>query len=545
MRLLSLVVAAMLFAGCATTAATTKPSHALGKPSRADRAAVAEIRTEAEALLRGQAELFWQAWTTGAPVNVEALYAAHGGVFDVELLWSLHRVRNAERDAEAKRTLTFLENWLAGELLARATAEQSTQLATLEASATFTVDGEPHDWRELEPMLAGESDPERRAAIQQAALPVLRQLGEVLAARRGRLEQAAKDGGYRSALHAAAALRGSEPAAIDRLAADVLDATDPLYAHAFGSMTRTQLGLELAEMQRADVPRLFAGPGFLARFPEAGAQAALAATLQELGLSADAIRMETKAPSGRPLAFAVAPPADVRLALPATARDWAPVFREAGAALHAAHAEAGPFEHTMLGNEATAEAFAVLFENLTTDPAWLREHTGKTAAEASAHAAGAGVKRLYLARRHAGRLAFQVAWAEGKEKPRTLYRRSMERAYGFRLGATDTAWYAVDQDEWLYGADTLRAWILAAMLEEHFVAKYGEAWWQSAEAGKELAALWSRGNRDTPEEVARRIGAKRLDPKALARQLQGRLGAILPASQNASAPSTAESKPAT
>lgn len=533
MRLIFLVLTVFFFAGCATAGPSVDPKRSLGKPTEADRRAIAQIRTHAEALLQRQAELFWQAWTTGARVDVAALYAEHERIFTADMLWSLHRVRNAEKNAEAKRALRALENWLAGEILARATAEESARLAMLEDGATFTVDGAAHGWRELEPMLAAEADPARRAAIQEAALPVLQRLGEVIAARRARLEEAAKANGYTSALHAAAALRGSDPQAIHALSASVLDATAPLYDQAFGSMARTQLGLDLAELRRADVPRLFAGPGFIPRFPESGAQAAFESTVRSLGLDPAAIRVETKSPMGRPLAFAVAPPTDVRLVLPPATRDWAPLFHEAGAAVHAAHMRPGPFEHTLLGNEASAEAFATLFENLTTDTAWLRAHTGKTAAEASAHAAASAVERLYLARRHAGRLAFQVGWANGAADPRALYRVTMERAYRFPLTEADTAWYAVDQDEWLFAADALRAWILAAMLEEHLVGKYGAEWWKSAEAGQELVALWARGNRDTPDEIARKLGASGLDPQALVRQLQGRLAAILPAPQPA------------
>ncbi|WP_373044260.1 hypothetical protein [Vulgatibacter sp.] len=529
MRVLLLAVVLAFASGCATSAATTSTTSVrrIGKATEADRKLVAEVRDQAAALLQGQAELFWEAWTKGTPVDVEAHYASHEALFTATRFEAVQRVRAAEKDPDGRRALHFLESWLAGEILARSTAEHSTRLAGIEAAATFGLDGEKHGWRELEPMLAAEADPERRAAMQQAALPVLHSLGEVLHAKRERLEAVARTLGYESTLDAAAALRQSSPAAIDALAGGVLAATDGLHTKAFTSLARRQLGTELGALRRSDMPRLFSSLGLFVRFPSADALPALEATLQGLGLDASALRVEPRAPSGRPLALAVAPPQDVRLALPAAARDWAPIFHEAGLALHAAHTAPGAFEHALLGNEASAEAFAVLFENLTTNPAWLRDQTGMTAAEAAAHASTAAARRLYQARRHAARLGYQIAWANGVDQPRALYRAAMERAYGFPLSGTDAAWYAVDQDEWLFGADALRAWMLAAMIEEHLVAAHGEAWWLSAEAGRALAALMESGNRETPDEIAQRIGAKALDPQAFVRQLEGRLGVLL------------------
>jgi len=531
MRLLSLVVLLLVAAGCAGGSGATRPEDAaprIGKPTEADRRAVAALRTEAEALLAGQAELFWTAWTGGGAVDLERFYDSYEGLFTRERLAALQRVRHAETDPEAARALGFLEDWLVGELLARETAGIATRLVALEAGAEIAVDGERHDWRALEPLLAAEPDPARRRALQEAARPVLEAIAAVHAEKRERLESAARALGYESALAAAAALRQSRKETVGVLAAEVIEATGPLYAEAFGSIARQLLGEELGAIARSDVPRLFAGLSVSTRFP-ADARGALDATLRGLGIAADAVRIETGAPSGRPLAFAVAPPADVRLALPATARDWAPIFHEAGAALHAAHVAPGPFEFAVLGNEATAEAFAVLFENLTADPAWLREHAGMTAAEASAHAGAAAARRLYAARRHAGRLEARLAEEQAPEMAAALYGVAMERAYGFPLSDADRAWHVADADDWLFGADALRAWILAAMLEERLVAEHGLAWWREPEAGAWLRELWAGGNRASPEELARRIGGRGLDVQALVRQLRGRLGPWLPA----------------
>lgn len=539
MRAHLLALSLLVAAGCATV--PQEPHHPIAAPTEADRRLVAELRSEAAAFLAEQAEIFWQAWTEGAPIEVEALYARHAALFAPERYAALERVRHAETDPRARRALTLLQRWLAGEDLARAVAPLSRRLAELEAFGTFSFEGEEHDWRNLPTLLAAEPDPDRRLAIQRAAIPVLRQVGEVVTEQRRRLDEAARLLGHESGLAATAALRGRDPAGVEALARAILETTDPLYEEVFGTVARRELGVELSDLRRADLPRLFAGAGFATFFPAEDPQGPVRSTLGSLGFDAERlpIRIVEAEPIPRPLAFPVAPPQDVRLALPSGGRDWAATFHEMGAALRAVHLAEAPFELAQLGDEATAEAFAVLFENLTADPVWLRAHTRLTGAEASAHAAAAATRRLHAVRLAAGRLAFQVERQNSRCAPddsgcaaseaEAIYRRVMGRTLGFALGEADGPWGWVDRDEWLYGVETLEAWILAAVLEEHLVERHGEAWWRSEEAGRELVALWAASVGKSPAEVAEGLGEGRaLDPAALERQLRLRLAAFLP-----------------
>lgn len=534
MRPYAIALSCSLLFGCATIGANTTGEKAAavkqtGKPSAADKEAVAQLRIEVETLLRDQGDRLWKAWTGGLPFDAAAFYGDHDRLFAVDRIAAVQRVRNGTKDPDERRALGFLEAYLVGEHLARATADASERLVQLEASATVDVDGESRPFRDLEAMLAAEADPAKRAKLQAAALPVLQRLDEVHREKRARLEAAAKALGFADATEAAAFLRNVTPDAAADLARSILDATAKSYREAFGGAANRELGLALGDLHRSDVPRLFAGPGFSVRFPTDGARPALAATLASLGLDRARIQIdegEKPGKSPRPICFAVAAPGDVRLSIPATVRggDWAALFHEAGSAQAFAHAGEGPFEFRQLGHEATAEAFSVLFENLTTDPEWLKSHTGMTGAEASAWSAGTATRRLYQMRRQAGRLLYQLESARAGTKAQSLYRKTMEEAYGFPLGKSDAAWYLADGDEYLFSADTLRAWTLAAMLEEHLIEKHGRNWWDAPAAGAELVKLWERGVRDAPEEIAKAIGEKRLSPKALARFLDRRLG---------------------
>jgi hypothetical protein len=119
---------------------------------------------------------------------------------------------------------------------------------------------------------------------------------------------------------------------------------------------------------------------------------------------------------------------------------------------------------------------------------------------------GAAVKKLYILRRYAGKLLYEIAWHDGGKDPSGLYRHALERAYAFPVSETDAARYLVDHDDFFYAADYFRAWFLAAQIEAHLEAQFGARWWISAAAGKFLAELWSYGNELSVDEIARRLG---------------------------------------
>jgi len=61
--------------------------------------------------------------------------------------------------------------------------------------------------------------------------------------------------------------------------------------------------------------------------------------------------------------------------------------------------------------------------------------------------------------------------------------------------------YLADLDPGFYSACYLRAWAFEAQLRSHLRERFGAQWFTQAAAGELLRALWSEGQRRSPEEL--------------------------------------------
>src|SRR5262249_59832221 len=123
-------------------------------------------------------------------------------------------------------------------------------------------------------------------------------------------------------------------------------------------------------------------------------------------------------------------PPDARMSLKRTggARDQRSALDEFGHATHDAFTEERRFELAKLGNRTSAEAFAALFESLTTEPAWL-EQAGLSPDASRAWIQGVSVQELFLVRRAAGEVLFNVAAPRPGADPPAAYPPTMDRPH--------------------------------------------------------------------------------------------------------------------
>jgi hypothetical protein len=493
-------------------------------------ARVETVRDQVRGILEAQAELLWRAWVDGAPADLGGPLAGKEALFGADTIRTVRRVREGTVDTGRRRALLFLETYLAGEYVARATAAEAARVDTALRAATSSAGGPAFSLAELDARLAAEPDRDRRAALAAAAVPALQRLEAARLAENERVDAAVKALGYRGYADLGLALRQVELEPVAALARKFLDDTRDLHERAFAAAARRELGLAAGELERSDVPRLWKGVGFDAGFPRGRALPALEETLAGLGLPLrdGAIRLDDGAAprkASRPLCVPVRVPADVRLSVRPAAgpAEWAALFHEAGHAEHFAHAANGTFELDLLGNHVAGEAFAFLFEGLLEDQNWLEAHTDLGGPELAAFRESQATKKLYLLRRYAARALFEIAWRTGQQvdlPPREAWRRRMQEAVGFPLSDEDAYRWALEDDEFFASADHLRAFVLAAQIEERLVKSFGDRWWAQPAAGTYLKSLWAVGNRDRPLELARQVGFPGLDDGALVRRLE-------------------------
>ncbi|WP_217913692.1 hypothetical protein [Miltoncostaea marina] len=311
--------------------------------------------------------------------------------------------------------------------------------------------------REVDALLAAEPDAERRADLQAARLRALgARLAGPLEEAATRREAAARALGAASARELLARVAGVDLAAAAADGRRWLERTADAWALAREIAALESLGVRGDELTAADIPRLARAPAREADLPPDGGHAALAATLDLLGL---------------PYARAVAPRA------PGLA-GYAEALRAGGASLARLGASTRlPVEARLLGDPALRWAHGFLLEGLVAEPAWLVRVAGLADPEPPPRAAEAV---LLLGRRAA---AGRAAALEGGGDP-------VSEAFGVQW---PEELRLAEPLAGLAPADELRARRLAAALRAHLREAHGVRWFADPRAGSFLRELWLEG----------------------------------------------------
>lgn len=485
---------------------------------------VKDLSAQAEALLEAQHRLVWVFWTEGRHVDVAGTYAGKDNLFSIENIRKIDRLRQLTTDAREVRALTALHSHFAGEYLSRALAEYNDAAANLEASLTFTVDGRELRYRDLERLLANERTASRRRAMYAEATPAIERLNQTLRRKEERAEALVRELGFPSYEAFGSELRQADLGKLSVLAEEILQATQAPYRVVMERLSQRELGIPFKEITRADIPRLFRSREVEDAFPKGESLLKAHGTLSGMNIdlaSLPNVRIDARdlpRKNSRPLALAVRVPDDVRLSFkPGTGvLHQGRVLHEFGHTLHQAFTQETRFELARLGNPTVGEAYSALFEDLVEDPVWLEEHAGVSGETRSKYLAASSAHKLYLIRHAAGRLLYQLELHRRVEAdPKELYREIMSRTDDIPMTDEDTARYLVDQEDFFQSADSFRAWFLAGQLQAQLKARFGPAWWRTAQSGDFLKALWAKGNALSAREVAEAIGEKGIKPDVL------------------------------
>ncbi len=193
--------------------------------------------------------------------------------------------------------------------------------------------------------------------------------------------------------------------------------------------------------------------------------------------------------------------------------DYSAFFHESGHAQHFAYEDPDlGFALALMGNNTVTETYAYLFQNLFLNRHWLQHMAGLSAEEARQVVRRRALEDLYMLRRYASKMQFEVQLFEDVNTDRfrlddkgAIYSRLLSEGTGFQYDATWTR----DVDAGFYVADYFTAWSLEAQLREYLCQHFGkddpEDWYQNPEAGAFLKSLWKDGNL-TQQDLSARLG---------------------------------------
>ncbi len=450
-------------------------------------------------------------------LEIEPIYAANADLFARDAVGKLRELADGARGARARRRLRYLLQFAFDGHLGMETRREVAELARLEASLEVDGGDGTVPYRAIPIEQANEPGPERRQLLEGGRNRVLAErLNPLHRAALERSHELCRGFGWASYAAAFAELRGIDLEALAAQTRRFVAATETRYADVLNPELR-RLGLpELGALRRSDLPRFFRAADLDDLFAADGLIESFRETLAGLGIdlgSQGNVHLDTESrPTKSPRAFCSTPrvPAEVYLVIaPHGGRDdYAALFHEGGHAEHYAHTDPGLcFEFRVLGDNSVTESFAFLLEHLVEDPGWLRRRLG--AADPERHVAQARAAKLVLLRRYSAKLSYELELhGEGASLDALPARYEELLGDALRMRWPRESWLA-DVDPGFYAACYLQAWALETCWRAALVERYGEAWFESPDAGGWLRALWRRGQElDARELLAETVGGE-------------------------------------
>ncbi len=412
------------------------------------------------------------------------------------------------------------------------TSDITEELRRCESAARIEWRGESIGARDVPHKIAAESDAARRRDLEARLRDSVGSCNDLRAARFDALQDAARTLNFDNYL----ALSESVAAATDykKMAASAemfLERTSNVYRSSLANWA-AQAGITIDvtdKLTYGDMLRLKRMSYFDILFPENELRTTYDLAMRNLGVRTTTgeqknIQIVDNADLAK--SFAVNPPEDVRLTIPSQAQGGAleyyrAFFYEAGRAQAYGWASRGLAarqpEFIYPPDEATNNAYGVLFGQFFLDPRWLGEHRRLREESAAKVARACALLELYNIRRACAKLRFAVELHKpGEERPEQLansYQTMLSEACGFDHHA---AMYLIEVDDLFAAANYLRAWMFAAGLGEYLRTKHGSRWWHTRAAGDALIDIWNTASRYSVEELAQLTGASTFDFDQLA-----------------------------
>jgi hypothetical protein len=455
-----------------------------------------------------------------AEFELRPIYERHADLTD---LAAVKRLGQAVRGRENLELFRFGCEGYLGEL----TREHAEKIAEREASLEIQHDGEAVGYRMLPPTIANTAEREVRARLEAQRNELTEEhLNPLYLDAVHTTQRAIPELGAPTYFHL---YRDRFLYDLEGLAAQCrafLDSTETLYEDSIDRVLRERVGVGLTDAERWDVRRLFRGSDWDDAFPADRMVPALRGTLAGLGIDLDAqsnVHLDVEErPTKSPRAFCapIEIPGKVMLVIQPQGGpdDWYALFHEAGHTEHFAYTDANlRMEEKRLGDNAVTEGWAMLFDHLIDDRAWLSAMLSFPRPDV--FAAEGAVQLLFYVRRYCAKLLYELEFhaAPDPAAMRSRYVEILGDALKVEPSPTD---FLADIDSGYYVTSYLRAWAFSAQMTTFMREEFGSDWFKRREAGSLLRELWSLGQRPTADELLKDVTGAAVELEAVAEQVR-------------------------
>lgn len=496
---------------------------------------IAALRTQGEKLAEALAA---EQLEVRAGHKATARYAAIWRRFDWIPTRDTFEAVREERDAallpEQRAGLDRVAAWVASSVESRASADLSEQIVATEAQAHAIVHDERIDLHSLSGRVKNAADRGARAELYAALEGQWRSLtplyADALAIGREAVQALPIAGAPSGYTDACSALYGFDLRALARAAQGFLARTDDLFRDSVAEMARrAAIPVPVRQLAVHDLWALFRLRAHDGIYHPADLTRRCLETVTRMGLDPLAkgrIRLDLEDRPGknpRACCIGLRVPTDVVVVCRPRggAADWGTFLHELGHALHRANTSGAlPFEDRRLGDNSVTEGWATVLERVAGSRAFLERVLRLPRREAEIPCREIATADLFIARRHAAKLAVEIDLHDGASGAPDRYATALSRAS--TVPVSDARW-AADVDVGLYAARYLRAWQLEALAFEVLRDRFDDDWFVNPRTGAFLAGLWSLGQSRDADQIATEVFGAALDMDRLARRFEARL----------------------
>jgi len=491
------------------------------------------LRSEGEAFMEEISREYYLAYSGQKPTpELQPVYGKHAAILgDDSFGLTREAFLEAPDGSEARRAARSLLDWQVESQSSRQLAAQDEREIEWEGTAVVNVDSRQLQFQAVAIELANERDARTRHAIEAARDKLV--TAELAPLRRERFqrERDIVEGlGLGDYVETFELLSGVSLVDLAASCQGFLRDTDDMWREVLPEFSRRVLGMEPAELTRADAGALLRAKSFDASFPANKMEESIRKQVREMGidpLAAGRIVLDTGEREGkrsRAFCSSVRVPDEVYLVMRPHGgqTDWMTFLHELGHALHFAYMQPDlAFEYRWLGDNSITEGYAMLFDHRMQDRGWLARYTELSATNLPAFIRAIGFEELHFLRRYCAKLVYELELYGGTTSWDSLpdvYVERLTAATTFRYGRADAF---VDVDPRFYAARYLRAWQLQALINETLVERYDLDWWRNPRAGPWIcSALFGEGQRELAHEQAERVAGRGLSFAPLLRSVE-------------------------
>lgn len=480
----------------------------------------------AEFISQREEEFYQHAAGLRDELAVGPIYERNASLFTREVVDELRRlVEGGAAETDHNRALLAAAT---DGFLERDVAALTDAVGTAEATAVVIWRGETIPYRALRNRISEISGRAERNGLFASYVEAEEAINPLRRERFERIGEVARDLGYADYVELIRTTRGFDPDALGAEIRDFLAESETPY---FAALRRflARIEIEQGDASLADLWYLIRGSGWDNWFDGRRMVAVLEATLRGMGIelrgqagaTLDVEARPNKAP--RPFVAIVNSPHDVRLVVQPHGgwQDYSRLLHEAGHLEHFLHVDPRlPVSQRELGDWSVTEGYAMVFEHLLAQPAWLTEQLGMPLEHATAFADFYSLYYLVEMRGLAARHLHELRMHRGGDD--ALHRATYAGLAGLLTGMREPEerYLLIDG---MHAASYLRSFMLDAALTDYLITHHGPTWWRSAGAGETLRRAWSRGHEWNAQQVVAHLGYDSLDWRPVVRQIRAKL----------------------